>query len=175
MLATQIQLHAALMMFVVAVAIIDWRTHRIPNLLCATAAIVGLASQLWTHGQAGLLAALGGAAVGLALFLPFYVLRAFGAGDVKAMATVGIFLGVNAILIAVGATLIAGGVLGICFLLLKPRHAGATGYRLLGLFLAPVTSLRDTRRNNDSASIQRFPYGIAIASGTAITLLIMAD
>jgi prepilin peptidase CpaA len=173
MLATQDQLHAALIMFVVAVAIIDCRTHRIPNLLCATAAVLGLSLQLWLHGEDGLLAALGGAAVGFTMFLPFYALRAFGAGDVKAMATVGTFLGVQSTLIAVGATLIAGGVLGICVLLLRPMHAKATLYRLFGLLVAPVASMRSSRRNQDAASLQRFPYGVAIACGTAVALVIM--
>ena len=173
MLPNPAPLHVALIMFVVAVAIIDCRSHRIPNLLCATAAVVGLSLQLWLHGQDGLLAALGGAAAGLAMFLPFYVLRAFGAGDVKAMATVGIFLGVKATLLAVGATLIAGGVLGICVLMLRPMHAKATLYRLFGLLVAPVASMRSSRSNPDPASVQRFPYGMAIACGAAVALLIM--
>jgi prepilin peptidase CpaA len=175
MLATEHQLHVALLTFVAAVAIIDWRTHRIPNLLCATAALVGLSSQMWLHGEGGLLAALGGAAVGFTLFLPFYVLRAFGAGDVKAMATVGIFLGVEASLLAVGATLIAGAVLGVGVLALRPLHAKATLHRLFGLFATPLASMRGSMQNQDPATVQRFPYGIAIACGTAIALLITTN
>lgn len=169
----QAQLHTVVILFVLAVAIIDWRTHRIPNLLCAVAAIIGLASQTWMHGEAGLLGALGGAAVGFAIFLPFYVLRAFGAGDVKAMATVGIFLGVETTLLAVGATLIAGAVLGAMVLLLKPAHASTTLHRLIGLLVAPVASMRSSRQTATSAATQRFPYGIAIACGTAVALLIV--
>ncbi|HEY0685469.1 MAG TPA: A24 family peptidase [Steroidobacter sp.] len=173
MLATQGQLYAALILFVVAVAIIDWRTHRIPNLLCMTATIVGLSSQMWLHGQDGLLAALGGAAVGFAMFLPFYVLRAFGAGDVKAMATVGIFLGVEATLLSVGLTLIAGAVFGAFVLLLRPMQANATFQRLMGVLSAPVATMRSSRQNQAPDARQRFPYGVAIATGTAIALLII--
>lgn len=173
MLAIQNPLYAALIVFVVAVAIVDWRTHRIPNLLCATAAIIGFGSHMWLHGEDGVLAALSGAAVGFGMFLPFYVLRAFGAGDVKAMAAVGIFLGPESTLVAVAATLISGAVLGACVLLLRPIHAKATLYRLLGLLLAPVASMRSSRQNQDAASVQRFPYGIAIACGTAVALLII--
>lgn len=172
MLTTQNQLHAALLVFVTAVAIIDCRRHRIPNLLCATAAILGLIGQVWWQGEDGLLNALGGAAVGFAMFLPFYVVRAFGAGDVKAMATVGIFLGVDSTLIAVTATLISGALLGLCVLLLKPMHAKATLYRLFGLLLAPVVSMRSSFRNNQTTAL-RFPYGLAIACGTFVALLIL--
>jgi prepilin peptidase CpaA len=171
MFAAQDQMHVALLMFVVAVAVIDWRTHRIPNLLCATAALMGLSSQMWLHGENGLLAALGGAAVGFAMFLPFYVLRAFGAGDVKAMATVGLFLGPETTLIAVASTLMAGAVLGLCVLLARPMHANATFHRLIGLLSSPVASMRATRQN--PADRLRFPYGIAIACGTAVALLII--
>lgn len=171
MLATQDQLHSALFIFVVAVAVIDWRTHRIPNLLCASAAIVGLTTQMWLHSEAGLLTALGGAAVGFAMFLPFYVLRAFGAGDVKAMATVGIFLGMHATMIAVGMTLIAGGILGVVVLLLRPATTNATLGRLMGLLLSPVASMRASRQETNPEARQRFPYGVAIAVGTAVTLI----
>lgn len=172
MFATASLLDAVLILFVLCVAIVDWRTHRIPNLLCATAAIVGLCAQLWIHGEAGLLSALGGAAVGFAMFLPFYVLRAFGAGDVKAMATVGIFLGTRTTMVAVGMTLIAGALLGVAVLLLRPMHASATLHRLIGLLASPVASMRSSRQTPPTAD-QRFPYGIAIASGTTVALLIV--
>ena len=170
--AIQEQLNAALIVFALSLAFIDWRTHRIPNLLCAVAAMIGLVLQTGLHGEAGLFAALGGAAVGFAMFLPFYVVRAFGAGDVKAMTTVGIFLGVQGTVLAVGVTLIGGAVLGALTLWLKPAHANATLHRLVGLLLTPVAAVRDARRNRSSDSSLRFPYGIAIACGAAVALII---
>jgi prepilin peptidase CpaA len=175
MLATQAHLHAALIVFVLLVALIDWCTHRIPNLLCATAAVLGLTSQMWLHGEAGLLSALGGAAVGFGMFLPFYAMRAFGAGDVKAMATVGIFLGVPATALAAGSTLIAGSLLGLLVLWFKPAYAGAALHRLLGLLVGSVWSLRAPKHDWTSQPTLRFPYGIAIACGTAVALLVIAD
>lgn len=173
MTATQDQLDAALMTFVLVVAIIDWRTHRIPNLLCLVAALVGLALQMWLHGEAGLLSALGGAAVGFAMFLPFYALRAFGAGDVKAMATVGIFLGLGTTLLAVGMTLIAGAVLGILVMLRQAAPTSAARYRLFALLTAPVATMRASRQDTARQTSQRFPYGVAIACGTTAALLVM--
>lgn len=172
MLATQGQLYAALIVFALSLAAIDWRTHRIPNVLCAIAAMIGVSLQMGIHGQAGLLAAAGGAAIGFVMFLPFYVLRAFGAGDVKAMATVGIFLGVPDTVLAVGVTLVAGAVLGALMLWLKPAHASATLHRLVGLLVSPVATMRNTRRNRSPDSSLRFPYGIAIACGVAVALII---
>jgi prepilin peptidase CpaA len=171
---TQDQLHVLLIVFVLTVAIIDWRTHRIPNVLCAVAAMFGVGLQIGLHGEAGLFSALGGAAVGFAMFLPFYVLRAFGAGDVKAMATVGTFLGFPATVLAVGSTLIVGALLGALVLLLRPAHAGATLHRLLGLLVSPATAMRNARADRSASSSDRFPYGIAIACGTAVALFVFS-
>jgi len=160
---------ASLIAYVSMVALIDIRTQRIPNALSATAAVVGLSLQAWVNGAPGMLSALAGAAVGLGMLLPFYVLRAFGAGDVKAMATVGIFLGAPATLLAVAFTLISGAILGVIVLLSSSGAASAL-YRLAGVAAAPISSLRD-RRSGASSQARRFAYGGAIASGTLATLL----
>lgn len=173
MFATQAHLQAALIVFVLSVAIIDWCTHRIPNVLCGIGAMLALTLQTALHGEAGLLSALGGALVGFGMFLPFYVVRAFGAGDVKAMATVGMFVGASGAALAVGATLISGAVIGVLMLSIKPEHARATLYRLLGLVFAPVASMRQSKHEHAARSRQRFPYGIAIACGTAVALLVL--
>jgi prepilin peptidase CpaA len=175
MLAAPWQLEIVLIAFALAVAIIDWRTHRIPNLLCAIAAVYGLTLQVAIHGEAGLFAALGGAAVGFAMFLPFYVVRAFGAGDVKAMAIVGIFLGAQSTVHAVGFTLIAGGVLGVLVLCLKPAHTSATLHRLVALLRTPVASMRESKSDQSPHSRLRFPYGVAIACGVAVALIVKGN
>jgi len=157
-----------LLAYVWMVAIIDIRTHRIPNALSATGAVLGLTLQLSLNGAPGLLSATAGAAIGLGLFLPFYLLRAFGAGDVKAMATVGIFLGGQVTLLAVAFTLIAGAIIGVISLLVSSGASSAL-YRLVGVAAAPISSLR---RGQDTGSSQsrRFAYGGAIATGTLATL-----
>lgn len=137
---------ALVMVYVTMVALIDLRTQRIPNALSATAALLGLIAQVSLNGAPGLLSALAGAAIGLGMFLPFYLLRAVGAGDVKAMATVGIFLGAQATPLAVAFTLVAGSIVGVMVLLLQSSAAGA-------------------------ARTRRFAYGGAIAVGTLATLV----
>ena len=70
----------------------DLRTSRIPNLLTFSAAAAGLAWHAF-GGWAPLASALGGLALGLLLFLPIYLLRGMGAGDVKLLAALGAWLG----------------------------------------------------------------------------------
>jgi prepilin peptidase CpaA len=137
---------ALVMVYVAMVAVIDIRTHSIPNALSAMAAALGLIAQVSLNGMPGLLGALAGAAIGLAMFLPFYVLRAVAAGDVKAMATVGVFLGAPAALLACAFTLIAGAMFGVSILLLQSSAAATPRTR-------------------------RFAYGGAIAVGTLLTLV----
>jgi prepilin peptidase CpaA len=165
---SQLSLDSVLIAYVITVALVDWRTHRIPNLLSGLAAIIGIALQLWQRGEAGFLIALGGMLVGLGMFLPFYLLRAFGAGDVKAMACVGIFLGMESTMLAVALTLIAGAVMGAIVLLSAPAYASAAVYRLIGMIVAPLATLRNRHQSGSSPQPRlRFPYGVAIAVGTA--------
>lgn len=71
----------------------DVRTHRIPNYLTLGSALAGLGFQLGAHGWPGLLAGFLGLLLGFSLlFLP-YLLGGMGAGDVKALAALGAWLG----------------------------------------------------------------------------------
>jgi prepilin peptidase CpaA len=157
-----------LVAFVVAVAAIDIRTHRIPNALVAPAAALGCVLQAWMYGWQGLLAAGSGIVVGLGIFLPFYALRAFGAGDVKAMAAAGAFLGVKLTVLAAALTLVAGCLLGL-MVAWASSAALPTLYRVVGVITAP-RSLVNAGPLGLSRS-QRFPYGAAIALGVLAALL----
>ncbi|WP_290652975.1 A24 family peptidase, partial [Aquisalimonas sp.] len=71
----------------------DVRQRRIPNALTFGAAAMGVAAQAMLGGTTGLVTAVTGLAVGLAILLPGYLMRTTGAGDVKLMAAAGTFLG----------------------------------------------------------------------------------
>jgi prepilin peptidase CpaA len=154
--------------FVVAVAAIDTCTHRIPNALVAPAAALGCALQAWMYGWQGLLAAGSGIVLGLGIFLPFYALRAFGAGDVKAMAAAGAFLGVKLTVLAAALTLVAGCILGLMVAWTSSATV-ATLYRVVGVLTAPQSLARAAHRGLSQS--QRFPYGAAIAFGVLAALL----
>ncbi|MBU4234679.1 MAG: prepilin peptidase [Proteobacteria bacterium] len=71
----------------------DLKTRRIPNFLTLGVALSGLAFQLLCHGWSGLSAGALGLLLGFSLlFLP-YMLGGLGAGDVKALAAMGAWLG----------------------------------------------------------------------------------
>jgi prepilin peptidase CpaA len=71
----------------------DVRTHRIPNYLTLGTALAGLAFQLGAHGWPGLKDGFLGMVLGLVLLILPYLKGAMGAGDVKALAALGAWLG----------------------------------------------------------------------------------
>src|SRR4051794_29272710 len=106
-----------LLFLLVIASVSDCRTHKIPNWLTVIGAAFGLVynTAVPSSPYAGFLWSLEGLALGLLIMLPFYVLRAMGAGDVKLMAMVGAFLGVPDTFYAVLFTFIAGGVTALGF------------------------------------------------------------
>jgi prepilin peptidase CpaA len=64
-------------------------------------------------GASGFLLALSGWAVGLMLFLPFFLLGGMGGGDVKLLAALGAWIGPGDVIWLAIYTSLAGGVLGV--------------------------------------------------------------
>jgi len=94
----------------------DWRARRVPNRLLAAAlaaqagwlALCAATGMPPGPGAAGWLQAAAGAGLGLLVFLPFWLLRCMGAGDVKYLATLGWLTGPWGLV----AVALAGNVLG---------------------------------------------------------------
>jgi prepilin peptidase CpaA len=167
MTISQPLLIAPLLVFLASITIADIGTHRIPNSFVVTAGITALCLQSTLHGWQGLASALGGFAIAFALFLPFYLVRAFGAGDVKAMGAVGGFMSPKLAFAAVLATLIAGSVLAIVFVLARNGDLKAVFYRVIGLMASPTRAVQP----NDARTSERFPYAGAIALGSVCALI----
>lgn len=88
--------------YMAAAAVIDWRTHKIPNWLTVTSAVLGLAYHCVSPHGMGPLGSLAGFAVGFVLLLLPWMLGGGGMGDVKMLAALGAWLGPVLILIAFG-------------------------------------------------------------------------
>ncbi len=71
----------------------DARTRRIPNYLTLATALSGLGFQFGAHGWPGLGQGFLGLCVGFALLIGFFLKGGMGAGDVKALAALGAWLG----------------------------------------------------------------------------------
>lgn len=147
----------------------DLRYHRIPNALSIGGAVAGFILYLHGFGGQGALLALGGIGVGLGLFLPLYALGGMGAGDVKLMAAVGAFLGPAQTALAVGLSLIAGGVLALVVLLVRGglmRALARYGSTFRTLIYTGRPGLSYVPPAAGEAAASRFPYALAIALGS---------
>lgn len=89
-------------------AICDLRTGKIPNQLIVVSLLFGLTFTFINKGADGLLMSLAGFSVGFLLILPGYLLRFTGAGDLKLLATLGLYAGPATILGIFAISAIAG-------------------------------------------------------------------
>ena len=137
--------------FLLVAVCTDHRNHRIPNWLTGNMLLAGIATQTLIAGFDGLVTALAGMAVGLAVFLVPYAQRSMAAGDVKLMAAVGTFVGAKIVLIASLISLIAGASIGLSLLAYRQFQKADAGV--------------------DATLSMKFPYASAIAIGTAAALL----
>jgi len=140
---------ACCLLCAVAGAVFDMTSRRVPNFVTLPAICFGLLLH-WIFGswlQLG-----GAAAAGLicgSVFLLFYLAGGMGGGDVKLIAAAGCISGLS----LVGPLLNIG--------------ALAVHHRMEGLVPHPILNMSDPRS-------VRLPYAVAIATGSALSLLLLA-
>lgn len=157
-----------------AAAWIDFRTTRIPNALILAGAALGLLMALESGGWAGLISAVSGLFLGLALMLPGYLLLSTGAGDVKLMAAAGALLGPQFTLIAFLIAILSGAVLGLVLALIasiRGAEAPFRRYATMARTLIRSRRLVYLRPSSDEAMGQRFAFAPAIAVGVTVAVL----
>jgi prepilin peptidase CpaA len=154
--------------FLLAAVLADVTRRRIPNLLVLTGLLAGVLCHSVLPDGLGIGSSLLGAALALGLFLPLYLLRAMGAGDVKLMAMVGAFVGLPNVLGATLGTLIVGGVMALAVSFAN----GAFGQLMRNLrFMAVDAATRVATGQAPvpgapARSVGKLPYAIAVAGGT---------
>jgi len=72
---------------------IDYSQRRVPNWLNLTLILLGFAAQGWCNGWSGMAAGFWGMAAGFGLLIVPWLMHGMGAGDVKLMAAIGVWLG----------------------------------------------------------------------------------
>lgn len=154
---------AAFTLLLASACAFDLRVRRIPNRLVATLAGAGVLYVFATlPATTAVLHVLGGGAVGLLIWLPFWCLRVLGAGDVKLAAAVGIWLGGAG---AVEASLIGAAVGGLLAVWALARHGGiVAGAARFGAW-ALASRATGTITPELTPKERRIPYGLAIAAG----------
>jgi prepilin peptidase CpaA len=149
----------------------DATTSRIPNYLTGGCALAGLGYQLGFHGLAGLADGFLGMGLGFALLIFFYVKGGMGAGDVKALAALGAWLGcVNTLYLFVYMAF-SGVLLIVIFLwwrgLLRGKIRQLRGY-IVSWALTGSQPEKQQPAASAAAKSEQIPYAVAMAMGMAI-------
>lgn len=155
----------------VSACVTDLRWRRIPNLLTFAGAAAALVFYSATQGLSGLGFSAAGFAIGLVIFLPLFVVRGLGGGDVKLMAALGAWIGPASALWLAALAAIAGGVFALIVAAANRytgqafRNVGSilTFWRVMGVQAHPTLTLESSRG-------PRLPYSLPIAAGLGLTL-----
>jgi prepilin peptidase CpaA len=153
----------ALALLVIAAAVFDLRTRRIPNWLCLAGFLCGL---ILNTREAIL-----GAGLALLIYVPLFALRAMGGGDVKLMAAVGSLAGPRGWIAIFLVTAIAGGLIALGLIAFKGRMRRTL--RNVGVLLTELVHLRAPHRVEEELDVtsdkaMRLPHGCTIAVGTLL-------
>src|ERR1700761_6464299 len=152
---------------VLAAALVDYRSRKIPNWLTVPAFVAGFTLRTVLFGWPGAKTALEGAGLALGLLLPLVLLRALGAGDWKLMGAVGAFLGPLMFLFVLLGSILVSGIMAIVEMA-RTRRVRETfhnlyilvqGFFTFGLRANPKISL-------DNPELLKLPFGVAVAIAT---------
>jgi prepilin peptidase CpaA len=141
----------------------DWRSRRIPNWLTVPGLVLGIVVNSWLHGWPGAKASLLGAGLGLALLLPFVLIRSLGAGDWKFVGALGAFLGPENLLTVLLLGILVNGLMALIMIVRKKRLRETL--RNLGRMLAAFLTMHlpGPDLTLDNPDLVKVPFGVAVA------------
>lgn len=166
-------LKALLALVVIVAAIFDLRSRRVPNWLTVSGLLLGILANTILSGGEGLRSSFEGLGLALLIYLPLYLLRGTGGGDVKLMAAVGAITGPGNWLRIFFLTVIFGAVAAIILILVKGRVRQTL--RNMGLILVSLGSGHAPYEKSPELDVHRdqsvrLPHAVTIAAG-ALTFL----
>jgi prepilin peptidase CpaA len=169
-----------LQVLLLAVALIaavwDIRTRRIPNWLVLSGLLLGFLLNGFLFYGPGLLRAAAGFGLALLIYVPMYILRGMGGGDVKLMAALGAIAGWRLWLGIFILTGILGGILAIVLTLAKGRLRKTlwnVGFIVSELLYFRAPHLTRAELDVGSPKAVTLPHGAVIALGV-VSVLVLA-
>jgi len=150
----------------ITAAIFDYRERRVPNWLTLVGAIAGLTANIFIAQTAGLWTSLKGIGIALAIYLPLYLLRGVGGGDLKLMAALGAIAGPKNWIVIMLLTSLLGGIAALILVSVQGRLRKTL--RNVWLILSSLAMGRapyqsDPEIDVKSPTAARLPHGVVIA------------
>lgn len=144
-------------------ALTDLRSRRIPNWLTVPGLLAGIVANAVVGGWGGVKASLLGALLGLALLLPFVLLRSLGAGDWKLAGALGAFAGPSMLMDLLLGSVFVAGLMAAALVIYKGRVRQTL--RNIGHILVSLVTFRlpGSQVSLDNPDSLKVPYGVALA------------
>jgi prepilin peptidase CpaA len=141
----------------------DYLFHQIPDWLTIPGLLLGIAANSWLQGWRGAQDSLLGAGLGLALLLPFVLIRIFGAGDWKFVGALGACLGTQNLLTVLVLAILVNGFMAAIMVVRKKRvrETAFNVRRVLSGFL--TLHLPGSDLTLDNPDLVKVPFGVAVA------------
>ena len=141
----------------------DLRSRRIPNWLTVSGLVLGLITNTVLSGWVGLKASLEGAGLGLALLLPFVLLRSLGAGDWKFAIALGAFSGPALLIDLLIWSVFMAGAMALVLVIYKRRFLETM--RNIGHILMSLITFRlpGSHVTLDDPNALKIPKGVALS------------
>jgi|UniRef100_A0A7C3SIU3 prepilin peptidase CpaA len=150
-------------------AVGDVRTQRIPNYLTLAIALSGFGWQVGVAGWVGAAQSLLGLGLGFGLLIIPYLMGGIGAGDVKALAALGAWLGPWQTFCLFFYMALAGGLLALGVLIWKGQLGAKLrqgwNWLLNWVLRRPFRATEPREFRAIKMETQGIPYGVAIALG----------
>jgi prepilin peptidase CpaA len=162
-----------LIILVIASAITDLKTQKIPNFVTLPGMLIALAYHSALSGLNGVLFSAAGIGIGIALLIIPYLMGGMGAGDAKLMGAIGAVLGAKAVFYAFLLIAAVGGIYALIIIVIyRTEFTGffRKKYDNLISFILTRKYIPDTEER--SKKRPRLCYGLAIALGTVIYILL---
>jgi prepilin peptidase CpaA len=163
-------LQVVLAAVVLAAAVFDIRSRRIPNWLTLSGVVAGIVLNSFLDvDRYNWRSALMGLGLALLIYFPLYLLRGMGAGDVKLMAAIGALVGPWNWFGIFLLSNVLGGAIAVLLLLSKGRLWGT--FRNLGYMLNELAHFRPPYLRKEELDLKSpkaltMPHGVAIAIGS---------
>lgn len=151
----------------------DLFTRRVPNWLTFSGILAGILVQVLLLGLSGLWAALGGTAVGFALFFPIFFFHYMGAGDVKLLMLVGAWTSFSFCWKVAVIAVIVGALYALLDVLLRGRLVAVFRalYRFLFTLFVPELAAEPLKIDKE----RKFSFGICIAIAVAVNVIMQHE